>query len=134
VSVGALILGWGVGAGMTAALVSILTRELIRITQNADLGYALEIVDLVATLALCLWAAYRVTGILRQVRAGLETAVVAGLVTGLMAIAYNSLRHPDTLTSTLVVYLLALNIVLSSSGGVAGVWLGNRRASGRRDR
>jgi hypothetical protein len=123
----ALIVGWGLGAGVAVALVDILTRELIRIAQNADLATALTVLDYWANFALFGWAAYRVAAVVRMVRPGLETAVLAGLVAGSLAVAYDLVRHLDTLTPNSIVQVLAVNVIFAALGGVAGAWLGSTR-------
>lgn len=122
-----LTVGWALGAGVAVALIDMLTRELIRVTHNVDLATALDLVDLCANFGLFGWAAFRVASTLRDLRAGLEAAVLAGLVAGILAVTYYLVRHASSLVAADVVQLLALNVVFAAVGGGAGAWAGSQR-------
>ena len=119
-----LIFRWGLGAGAAIAVVDILAGEVMRGLTDTDLAAAIELVDLLVNLALFGLAAHRVAAALGELRAGLEAAVLAGLVAGLASVAYQLARvaGPSSVES---VSLLALNVVLAAAAGALGAWTGS---------
>ena len=125
-----LILAWGLGAGITIALVDLLASEITRGITDTDLAAAIVLLDLMVNLALCGLTGYRVALAGREMRPGLEAAVLAGLLAGLGGLVYQLARGAEPTDASEVVFLLAYNIVLAAGAGALGAWGGS---SGRQD-
>jgi hypothetical protein len=116
---------WGLGAGVVIALVDFLAVETTRGVSDTDLAAAIVLVDLLVNLVLCGWAGYRVAGALGEMRAGLEAAVLAGLVAGLAGTAYHVVRATEATSTVDSVFLVAFNVVLAAGAGALGAWTGS---------
>jgi len=125
-----LILAWGLGAGITIALVDLLASEISRSITDTDLAAAIVLLDLMVNLALCGFAGYRVAIARRELRPGLEAAVLAGLLAGLGGLVYQMARGAEPTDASETGFLLAYNIVLAAGAGALGAWGGS---SGRQD-
>jgi hypothetical protein len=123
-----LILRWGLGLGLAIVLVDLLAVELIRPMADEDLVAGILLVDMVVSLVLYGWAGYQVGSRLKELRAGLEATVLAGVIAGLGATAYTLVRPFEELSLASAVALVAQNIVLAAGAGAFGAWL----ATGRR--
>ena len=127
-----LTLRWGLGVGLAIAVMDLLVAELARGLGRTDLAAAVVNVDQLISLVLWGWAGYRVAGAAGVLRAGLETAVLAGLVAGLANGVYELVRGVEGLGSTsLAVQAVSLNVVLAAAAGLLGAWaaISSRRAS-----
>ncbi|HLI25838.1 MAG TPA: hypothetical protein VKZ60_02125 [Chloroflexota bacterium] len=122
--------GWVLATSLAVALIDTAIAELVRLAHDADLATELETLDLVANFALFGWAGYRVARAWRAFRPGLEAAVLAGLLVGLVAVAYTLVRALEPLTYSDLVQLLAWNVLYAALGGVVGAGLGWRASSG----
>jgi hypothetical protein len=120
--------GWIVGTSLAVAAVDVLTIELVRSVRDADLAVALDTLDLAANFVLFGWAGYRVARARRAFRAGLEAAVLAGVVVGLFAVAYHLVRPVAPFVGSHAVQLLAWNVIYAALGGLVGAGLGWRAA------
>ena len=120
------ILRWGLGIGLAIALVDVLAGELGRGVTNVDLTAAIELVDLLVNLGLFGLVGFRVARALGDLRSGLESAVLASLVVGVVQIVYQLVRAPVALTAVAAVSILAYNIVLAAAAGAMGAWAGSR--------
>ena len=125
-----LILAWGLGAGIVIALVDLLASEITRGITDTDLAAAIVLLDLMVNLALCGFAGYRVAIARRELRSGLEAAVLAGALAGIGGLAYQLARGGEPLEPSEAVFLLAWNVVLAAAAGALGAWGGS---SGRPD-
>jgi hypothetical protein len=122
-----LTLTWGLGIGVAIACVDLLAGEATRSVADADLGAAIELVDLLVNLALCGWVAFRVAAALRELRPGLEAAVLAGLLAGCVGVGYQVARPSQPTTPENLVALVAWNVVLAAAAGSLGAWAGSVR-------
>jgi hypothetical protein len=120
--------GWVLGTSLAVVAVDVLTSELVRLVRDADLAVALDTLDLAANFVLFGWAGYRVARARQTFRAGLEAAVLAGLLVGLFALAYHVVRPVAPFVGSHAVQLLAWNVIYAALGGVVGAWLGWRAA------
>jgi len=126
----ALTLLWGLGAGIAIVLVDLLASEISRGITDGDLAAAIWLLDLLANLGLCALAGYRVALARRELRSGLEAAVLAGLLAGIGGLLYQLARGGEPMEPSEVVFLLAWNVVLAAAAGALGAWGGS---SGRPD-
>ena len=122
-----LILLWGLAIGCAIACVDVLAGEASRSLSDADVRAAIELVDLIVNLGLCGWASFRVATALGELRPGLEAAVLAGAVAGLVGIVYQVVRPLEAPAAEDLVALVAWNIVLAAVAGSLGAWAGNLR-------
>jgi hypothetical protein len=125
-----LTLAWGLGAGLTIVLVDSLASEITRSITDTDLAAAIVLLDLMVNLALFGFASYRVALARREMRPGLEAAVLAGLLAGIGGLVYQLVRGAEASEPSAIVFLLAYNIVLAAGAGALGAWGGS---SGRQD-
>jgi hypothetical protein len=118
------ILIWGLGAGITIAVVDLVSSEIIRGISDTDLAAAIVLIDLLVNLGLCGLAGYRLGLARGQVRPGLEAAVLAGSIAGLANTGYQLARSGQAVPTSEVVLIVAWNIVLAASAGALGAWGG----------
>lgn len=122
-----LILRWGLGIGVAIALFDALAVEVARTLTDEDVVAGIMVVDQFISLALFGWAGYQVGGRLRELRPGLETAVLASLVAGPAAAAYSLWRPLEAPSMAAAVTVVAENVVLAAAAGAVGVWLATTR-------
>ena len=115
---------------MAIALVDTLASEITRGITDTDLAAAIVLLDLMVNLALCGFAGYRVAIARREMRPGLEAAVLAGLLAGIGGLVYQMARGAEPTDASEIVFLLAYNIVLAAGAGALGAWGGS---SGRQN-
>jgi hypothetical protein len=118
-------LTWGLGVGLTIIAVDALASELTRGITDTDLAAAVILIDLLINLGLCGLAGYRVAAARGEIRAGLEAAVLAGLLAGSGGFVYQHFRGGAALPTTEVVFLIAWNVVLAAGAGALGAWGGS---------
>jgi hypothetical protein len=121
----ALTLVWGLGAGIAIALVDLLASEITRGITDGDLAAAIWLLDLLVNLGLCGLAGYRVALARRELRSGLEAAVLAGLLAGIGGLVYQLARGGEPMEPSEIVFLLAWNVVLAAAAGALGAWGGS---------
>ena len=122
-----VILRWGLGVGLAIGIVDFLTVELSRGLSDVDVIAAVQWLNMLASLALFGWAAYRVARSFAEVRPGLEAAVLAGVLAGILAFSHASVGGAESPTLTLAVQAVALNVVLAAIGGTLGAYSGSTR-------
>ena len=120
-----LILRWGLGVGIAIALVDFAAGEMTRSVTGTDLAAAIELIDYVINLVLFGWAGYQVARAAGELRPGLESAVLAGLLAGLAGVGYMLARGGEATAPEELVFLVAWNIVLAASAGAVGAWSGS---------
>jgi hypothetical protein len=125
-----LTLTWGLAVGIVIALVDLLAREITRGITDTDLAAAIVLLDLLINLGLCGLAGYRVAAARREIRPGLEAAVLAGFLAGAGGLVYQLARGGEPAEPSEIVFLLAWNIVLAAGAGALGAWGGS---SGRQE-
>ncbi|MDP8923850.1 MAG: hypothetical protein M3O34_13335 [Chloroflexota bacterium] len=111
-------LSWGLGAGLVIAVVDALT-----VFVSANAGPAAEmvqLVDLLANIAILSFVGLRVGRTTGVVRAAAEAGVIAGVIAGLAGLAVLYLTRPGPPPTAMeIVQGLALNVAM---GGVIA-WL-----------
>jgi hypothetical protein len=122
-----LILRWGLGIGVAVALIDALAVEVARTLTDEDVVAGIVVVDQLISLALYGWAGYQIGGRLRELRPGLETAVLASLIAGLVAAAYGFWRPLEAPSLTSAVTVVAENVILAAAAAAVGVWLATAR-------
>ena len=119
-----LTLRWGLGVGAAIVLIDFLAAETARGVAGTDLAVAIQLIDLLANLGLFGWVGYRVARALGQLRAGLEAAVLAGLLAGCAQVVYHFVREAAPPSNVTIVSDLAWNVVLAAGPGALGAWMG----------
>jgi uncharacterized protein YacL len=122
-----LILLWGLGLGLATVVIDVIAGEAARNINDTDLAAAINLVDQLIGFVLYGWVGYRVARIVRELRQGLEAAVLAGVIAGALGIVYNLVRPTQDFGTTEAVELLAWNIVAAASAGSVGAWLATMR-------
>jgi hypothetical protein len=122
-----LILLWGLAIGVAIACVDMLRGEATRTISDEDLRAAIDVIDELATLGLTGWVGFRVGGALGELRPGLEAAVLAGSLAGLLDVVYSVVRPIEPMTPEDLVALVAYNIVIAAAAGALGAWVGSVR-------
>src|SRR5687768_14757427 len=112
-----LILRWGLGIGVAIALIDALAVEVARTLTDQDVVAGIIVVDQFISLALYGWAGYQIGGRLRELRPGLETAVLASLIAGCAAAAYSFWRPLEAPSMTAAVMVVAENVILAAAAG-----------------
>src|SRR4051794_24403669 len=77
-----LILLWGLGLGLVTVVIDVIAGEAARNVNDTDLAAAINLVDQLIGFVLYGWVGYRVARIVRELRQGLEAAVLAGVIAG----------------------------------------------------
>ncbi len=121
-----LTLRWGLGVGLALAIIDAVSAEIRQAVGGTDLTAAIELADLAANLTLYGLAGFRVARAAGAMRAGLEAAVLAGVLVGCSGVAYNLVRGEAPLAVDAVA-LVAWNVVLGSLAGAMGAWGGTAR-------
>ena len=121
-----LILLWGLGIGAAIACVDILADQAKGTLTDTDLIVAIELLDQVVGLGLTGWVGYRVAGALQEQRTGLEAAVLAGLIGGLLGGGYQLWHTPDFSGADYVSWV-AYNVVLAAAAGSLCAWVATVR-------
>jgi hypothetical protein len=121
-----LILLWGLAIGVVIACVDILADQARGTLTDTDLPVAIALLDQVIGLGLTGWVGYRVAGALQEQRPGLEAAVLAGLVAGLLGAAYQ-LWHTPEFSGVDFISWVAYNIVLAAAAGSLCAWVATMR-------
>jgi type III secretory pathway component EscS len=124
-----LILLWGLAVGVAIACVDLLALQFLRSITDEDLAAAITLVDVAIGLLLTGWVGYRVARALDEMRSGLEAAVLAGIVAGLVAAATSYLLPLEEPSSANAVNLVAQNILFAAASGSLGAWAATTRRS-----